>query len=118
LGSLCVEQRAAAAATQQLQALSKVAAGGPWDIYGASGTPCIAAHSAVRVLAANYTGPLISQTILQLRFYDGAATSPPSYHWIQLKRIQHDALIHTGHGSRCVSVLYCTVRYPRSDRSM
>ena len=31
---------------------------GPCDIYGAAGTPCIAAHSLVRALYGSYTGPL------------------------------------------------------------
>src|SRR5262245_6503357 len=30
----------------------------PCDIYGASGTPCVAAHSTTRALYASYTGPL------------------------------------------------------------
>ena len=31
---------------------------GPCDIYGAAGTPCVAAHSTTRALSAAYTGPL------------------------------------------------------------
>ncbi|WP_321473887.1 arabinofuranosidase catalytic domain-containing protein [uncultured Paludibaculum sp.] len=31
---------------------------GPCDIYGAAGTPCVAAHSTTRALYAAYTGPL------------------------------------------------------------
>ena len=31
---------------------------GPCDIFGASGTPCVAGHSLVRALYANYSGPL------------------------------------------------------------
>jgi len=31
---------------------------GPCDIYGASGTPCVAAHSTTRALYASYNGPL------------------------------------------------------------
>jgi hypothetical protein len=31
---------------------------GPCDIYGAAGTPCVAAHSATRALYASYNGPL------------------------------------------------------------
>jgi hypothetical protein len=31
---------------------------GPCDIYSAAGIPCVAAHSVVRALYANYTGPL------------------------------------------------------------
>jgi hypothetical protein len=31
---------------------------GPCDIYGAAGTPCVAAHSTTRVLSASYNGPL------------------------------------------------------------
>ena len=30
----------------------------PCDIYGAAGTPCVAAHSLTRALYANYAGPL------------------------------------------------------------
>ena len=33
---------------------------GPCDIYGDAGTPCVAAHSTVRALYKNYTGPLYS----------------------------------------------------------
>jgi hypothetical protein len=31
---------------------------GPCDIYGAAGTPCVAAHSTTRALSARYDGPL------------------------------------------------------------
>jgi hypothetical protein len=31
---------------------------GPCDIYGAGGTPCVAAHSTVRAMYAEYSGPL------------------------------------------------------------
>ena len=31
---------------------------GPCDIYGAKGTPCVAAHSTVREMYADYSGPL------------------------------------------------------------
>src|SRR5271157_2691295 len=31
---------------------------GPCDIYGAAGTPCVAAHSTTRALYAAYNGPL------------------------------------------------------------
>jgi hypothetical protein len=31
---------------------------GPCDIYGAAGTPCVAAHSTRRALYASYNGPL------------------------------------------------------------
>ncbi len=31
---------------------------GPCDIYGAAGTPCVAAHSVIRALYGAYTGPL------------------------------------------------------------
>ena len=31
---------------------------GPCDIFGAAGTPCVAAHSVVRALYTNYSGPL------------------------------------------------------------
>src|SRR5688572_25033796 len=31
---------------------------GPCDIYGAAGTPCVAAHSTTRALSAAYSGPL------------------------------------------------------------
>lgn len=34
------------------------AAAGPCDIYGAAGTPCVAAHSVTRALFSAYTGPL------------------------------------------------------------
>jgi len=35
-----------------------VAQQGPCDIYGAAGTPCVAAHSTTRALYASYKGPL------------------------------------------------------------
>ena len=31
---------------------------GPCDIYGAAGTPCVAAHSTTRALYSAYNGPL------------------------------------------------------------
>jgi hypothetical protein len=34
------------------------AAAGPCDIFGAAGTPCVAAHSVTRALYSAYTGPL------------------------------------------------------------
>jgi hypothetical protein len=37
---------------------SQAATSLPCDIYGAAGTPCVAAHSTVRALYANYNGPL------------------------------------------------------------
>ncbi len=40
----------------------------PCDIYGAAGTPCVAAHSTVRALFAAYNGPLYQVT----RASDGA----------------------------------------------
>ena len=39
-------------------AVAMVTAEGPCDILGAAGNPCVAAHSTVRALFANYTGPL------------------------------------------------------------
>mmetsp|Transcript_53163 Transcript_53163/g.142141 ORF Transcript_53163/g.142141 Transcript_53163/m.142141 type:complete len:480 (-) Transcript_53163:197-1636(-) len=38
------------------------AAEGPCDLLGAGGNPCVAAHSTVRALYANYTGPLYNVT--------------------------------------------------------
>src|SRR5689334_17483047 len=35
---------------------------GPCDIYGAAGTPCVAAHSTTRALLAAYNGPLYRVT--------------------------------------------------------
>jgi hypothetical protein len=40
----------------------------PCDIYGAAGTPCVAAHSTVRALISSYAGPLYRVT----RASDGA----------------------------------------------
>ena len=37
---------------------SQAATQGPCDIYGAAGTPCVAAHSTTRALYGNYTGAL------------------------------------------------------------
>ena len=48
--------------------VSQAATSGPCDIYGAAGTPCVAAHSTVRALYANYNGPLYQVT----RQSDGA----------------------------------------------
>ena len=36
--------------------------GGPCDILGAVGNPCVAAHSTVRALYAKYDGPLYNVT--------------------------------------------------------
>jgi non-reducing end alpha-L-arabinofuranosidase len=47
------------------------AASGPCDIYGAAGTPCVAAHSTVRALYAAYNGPLYQVQ----RASDGATTN-------------------------------------------
>jgi len=38
--------------------VSTFGANGPCDIYGAAGTPCVAAHSVVRALYGSYAGPL------------------------------------------------------------
>ncbi|MFC5908849.1 arabinofuranosidase catalytic domain-containing protein [Streptacidiphilus monticola] len=43
----------------------------PCDIYGAAGTPCVAAHSTVRALFASYNGPLYQVT----RASDGATAN-------------------------------------------
>jgi len=43
-----------------LLATSAPASAGPCDIYQNAGTPCVAAHSTVRALYDNYTGPLYS----------------------------------------------------------
>ena len=34
---------------------------GPCDILGAAGNPCVAAHSTVRALYANFTGVLVRE---------------------------------------------------------
>ena len=47
---------ATAAAAPSLAAPARPA--GPCDIYGAAGTPCVAAHSTTRALYAAYRGPL------------------------------------------------------------
>ncbi|NUR30067.1 MAG: alpha-L-arabinofuranosidase, partial [Catenulispora sp.] len=49
-------------------ATSQAAASLPCDIYGAAGTPCVAAHSTVRALFGAYNGPLYQLT----RASDGA----------------------------------------------
>jgi non-reducing end alpha-L-arabinofuranosidase len=41
-----------------LGASGVAAASGPCDILAAGGTPCVAAHSAVRAMYAAYAGPL------------------------------------------------------------
>ncbi|WP_322899856.1 arabinofuranosidase catalytic domain-containing protein, partial [Actinacidiphila rubida] len=50
--------------------LSQAAGSLPCDIYGAAGTPCVAAHSTTRALFSSYNGPLYQVT----RASDGAAT--------------------------------------------
>ena len=47
---------------------SQAAGSLPCDIYGAAGTPCVAAHSTVRALLSSYDGPLYQVT----RASDGA----------------------------------------------
>eukprot|EP01047_Picozoa_sp_COSAG01_P135564 COSAG01_NODE_65836_length_272_cov_0.595376_1_plen_61_part_10 len=37
---------------------STAATAGPCDIYGAGGSPCVAAHSTVRALFGSYSGAL------------------------------------------------------------
>jgi hypothetical protein len=43
--------------------LASVAAEGPCDILGTAGNPCVAAHSTVRALYAQYSGPLYKVSI-------------------------------------------------------
>ena len=38
--------------------IATVSAQGPCDIFGAAGTPCVAAHSTVRALFASFSGAL------------------------------------------------------------
>ena len=49
---------AAAAGLLALPASSQAAPSLPCDIYGAAGTPCVAAYSTVRALYSGYSGPL------------------------------------------------------------
>ena len=49
-------------------AVSQAAGSLPCDIYGAAGTPCVAAHSTTRALLSSYNGPLYQVT----RASDGA----------------------------------------------
>ncbi|MYR55864.1 alpha-L-arabinofuranosidase, partial [Streptomyces sp. SID625] len=53
-----------------LPAVSQAAGSLPCDIYGAAGTPCVAAHSTTRALLSSYAGPLYQVT----RASDGART--------------------------------------------
>ncbi|WP_377267006.1 arabinofuranosidase catalytic domain-containing protein [Peterkaempfera sp. SMS 1(5)a] len=53
-----------------LPGISQAAGSLPCDIYGAAGTPCVAAHSTVRALISSYGGPLYRVT----RASDGAST--------------------------------------------
>ncbi|MBM9510106.1 arabinofuranosidase catalytic domain-containing protein [Actinacidiphila acididurans] len=53
-----------------LPASSQAAGSLPCDIYGAAGTPCVAAHSTVRALFSGYNGPLYQVT----RASDGATS--------------------------------------------
>src|SRR4051794_33103401 len=69
---LCVVSTLAVvvAALAALPGTSQAAGSLPCDIYGAAGTPCVAAHSTTRALYASYGGPLYQVT----RASDGAAT--------------------------------------------
>jgi nitrite reductase/ring-hydroxylating ferredoxin subunit len=53
-----------------LPGVAQAAGSLPCDIYGAAGTPCVAAHSTVRALFSSYNGPLYQVT----RASDGAAS--------------------------------------------
>ncbi|WP_329454317.1 arabinofuranosidase catalytic domain-containing protein [Streptomyces sp. NBC_01497] len=53
-----------------LPGVSQAAGSLPCDIYGAAGSPCVAAHSTVRALFASYDGPLYRVT----RASDGAGS--------------------------------------------
>ncbi|MEW2545313.1 arabinofuranosidase catalytic domain-containing protein [Streptomyces sp. NPDC047002] len=53
-----------------LPAAARAAGSLPCDIYGAAGTPCVAAHSTTRALYSSYNGPLYQVT----RTSDGAST--------------------------------------------
>ncbi|MFG1811345.1 arabinofuranosidase catalytic domain-containing protein [Streptomyces sp. NPDC049040] len=66
VGTLAVVVAALAA----LPGTSQAAGSLPCDIYGAAGTPCVAAHSTTRALYSSYGGPLYQVT----RASDGAAT--------------------------------------------
>ena len=46
----------------------------PCDIFATHGTPCVAAHSVVRAMYADYDGPLYQV----VRTADGESTSMPS----------------------------------------
>jgi len=61
----------AAGALIGLPATSQAAGTGPCDIYGAAGTPCVAAHSTTRALYGAYNGPLYQVR----RASDGATTN-------------------------------------------
>ncbi|MEU4089769.1 arabinofuranosidase catalytic domain-containing protein [Streptomyces aureus] len=50
--------------------VARAATSQPCDIYGAAGTPCVAAHSTTRALFAAYNGPLYQVT----RVSDGATS--------------------------------------------
>jgi non-reducing end alpha-L-arabinofuranosidase len=58
--ALLLAGAAAALTTGALAGVGTARAAGslPCDIYGAAGTPCVAAHSTVRALYASYSGPL------------------------------------------------------------
>ncbi|WP_399082258.1 arabinofuranosidase catalytic domain-containing protein [Streptomyces sp. BBFR2] len=53
-----------------LPSVSQAAAPLPCDIYGGTGTPCVAAHSTTRALLSSYDGPLYQVT----RASDGATS--------------------------------------------
>jgi non-reducing end alpha-L-arabinofuranosidase len=53
-----------------LPGVAQAAGSLPCDIYGAAGTPCVAAHSTVRALFSSYNGPLYQVT----RASDGATS--------------------------------------------
>ncbi|GAA1967224.1 arabinofuranosidase catalytic domain-containing protein [Catenulispora subtropica] len=66
--SLCAVLVVAFGTLVALPAAARAATSQPCDIYGAAGTPCVAAHSTVRALFAGYKGPLYQLT----RVSDGA----------------------------------------------
>ena len=70
------------------------AAQGPCDVYAAAGTPCVAAHSMVRAMYTNYTGPLYN---LQ-RASDNATTDI--------------GVLSTGFANGAAQVAFCTTPVP------
>ena len=67
---------------------SGTSAEGPCDILGAAGNPCVAAHSTVRALYSNFSGPLYNLSKPDGTSKSIRVTTPGGY----ADKATHDAL--------------------------